>query len=71
MARNGFRVFDSDLHVIEPVDLYERYLDKQYRDRAPEPLQSSHGYVRHWRVGECVFPRPFGKGRVEPRPGPG
>jgi hypothetical protein len=25
MSRNGFRVLDSDLHVIEPRDLYERY----------------------------------------------
>ncbi len=64
MSKAGFRVLDSDLHVIEPVDLYERYLDPRYRDQAPRPLEASHGYVRHWRVGEYVFPRPLGRGRV-------
>lgn len=64
MARDGFRILDSDLHVIEPPDLYQRYLDKRFRDRAPRPLETSHGWVRHWRAGDYVFPRPFGRGRV-------
>ena len=33
MSKAGFRVLDSDLHVIEPSDLYDRYLDPAYRDR--------------------------------------
>ena len=65
MSKQGFRILDSDIHVIEPVDLYDRYLDRTYRDRAPRPIETSHGYVRHWRVGDHVFPRPFGKGRVQ------
>jgi predicted TIM-barrel fold metal-dependent hydrolase len=65
MSKGGFRVLDSDLHVIEPPDLYERYLDPRYRDRAPQPLASAHGWVRHWRVGEHTFPLPIGRGRVE------
>jgi len=35
MARDGYRVFDSDMHVLEPVDLWERYLDRPWRHRAP------------------------------------
>jgi uncharacterized protein len=35
MARNGFKVFDSDMHCVEPPDLWERYIDPKYRDRAP------------------------------------
>jgi hypothetical protein len=35
MAKDGFRVFDSDMHVLEPPDLWERYLDRAFRDRAP------------------------------------
>ena len=35
MAINGYAVFDSDLHVIEPDDLWTRYIDPKYRDRAP------------------------------------
>ena len=40
MSRSGFRVLDSDLHVIEPRDLYERYLDPRYKARAPRPLDA-------------------------------
>jgi predicted TIM-barrel fold metal-dependent hydrolase len=35
MARDGFKVFDSDMHVMEPVDLWERYIDTPFRHRAP------------------------------------
>ena len=35
MASNGFKVFDSDLHVQEPWDLWLRYIEPAYRDRAP------------------------------------
>ncbi len=35
MSRDGFLVADSDLHVMEPPDLYERYLEPRYRERAP------------------------------------
>jgi predicted TIM-barrel fold metal-dependent hydrolase len=67
MAKNGFRVFDSDLHVFEPPDLYQRYLDPKYRQQAPTTEPSKHGGYRPsaWRVGEYVFPRPLGKGRTE------
>ena len=33
--KDGFKVFDSDMHVLEPVDLWERYIDPPFRDRAP------------------------------------
>lgn len=39
MAINGYAVFDSDLHVIEPDDLWTRYIDPKYRDRAPIGLK--------------------------------
>jgi predicted TIM-barrel fold metal-dependent hydrolase len=31
--RNGFKVFDADAHVIEPKDLWERFLDKKFQSR--------------------------------------
>ena len=31
--KDGFRVIDSDLHVIETGEIYEKYLDDKYRDR--------------------------------------
>jgi uncharacterized protein len=35
MAKHGFKVLDSDLHIIEPPDLWERYIDPPFRQRAP------------------------------------
>jgi hypothetical protein len=27
MAYNGFKVVDSDMHIMEPVDLWQQYID--------------------------------------------
>lgn len=35
MAKNGFNVMDSDMHVMEPPDLWQRYIDPSFSDRAP------------------------------------
>jgi len=35
MAKNGFKVMDSDMHVMEPPDLWQRYIDRSFADRAP------------------------------------
>jgi predicted TIM-barrel fold metal-dependent hydrolase len=33
--KNGFRILDSDMHIVEPPDLWEKYIDDRYRERAP------------------------------------
>ena len=38
MAKNGFKVLDSDMHVLEPADLWERYIDPEFKHRAPKGL---------------------------------
>ena len=35
MAKNGFRVLDSDIHIIEPPDLWDRYIDAPFKHQAP------------------------------------
>src|SRR5262249_50004529 len=35
MAHAGFKVIDSDMHVIEPVDLWQRYIDPAFKKIAP------------------------------------
>ena len=35
MAKNGFKVFDSDMHIMEPPDLWPRYLPPEFQDQAP------------------------------------
>src|SRR5581483_982756 len=48
MAKNGFKIIDSDMHVMEPPDLWEKYIDKKYRDRAPRGVTSKN--VRDLRL---------------------
>ena len=36
MAKNGFKVMDSDMHITEPPDLWQRYIDPTFKDRAPK-----------------------------------
>ncbi len=31
--RDGFKIFDADAHVVEPKNLWERFLDKRYQSR--------------------------------------
>ena len=33
--KQGFRVMDSDIHILEPHDLYERYLEDRFVPEAP------------------------------------
>jgi predicted TIM-barrel fold metal-dependent hydrolase len=48
MAKNGFKILDSDMHVMEPPDLWEKYIDKKYKDRAPRGVTSKN--VRDLRL---------------------
>lgn len=41
MPFGDFRVMDSDLHVVEPVDLWQRYIDPKFKDQAP--IGMNHG----------------------------
>ncbi len=54
--KNGFRVIDSDLHVMEPGDIYDRYLDPRYRDRGPRYLGVSPTGFPHWDVAGRMIP---------------
>src|SRR5258706_13722765 len=46
MANQRFKILDSDIHIIEPVDLWPRYIDPAFRDRAPIGLSEDHGDLR-------------------------
>ena len=38
MAKDGFKVMDSDMHIIEPWDLWLQYIEPEFKDRAPRGL---------------------------------
>ena len=48
MAKNGFLVFDSDMHIMEPPDLWQRYIDERYKSAAPVGITSEN--VRDLRI---------------------
>jgi len=51
MAKQGFKILDSDMHVMEPPDLWERYIDTKYKSQAPRGVISDN--VRDLRM---VYP---------------
>src|SRR5258706_6944213 len=47
MARNGFKILDSDMHVFEPHDLYLKYMDPKWGDRIPRGQpRKKHGQIK-------------------------
>jgi len=54
--KNGYHVIDSDLHVIEMGDVYEKYLDDKYRDKMPKYLGWSPTNFPHWDVQGQLIP---------------
>ncbi|HEY7216881.1 MAG TPA: amidohydrolase family protein [Candidatus Binatia bacterium] len=44
--KNGFRCFDSDMHVYDAADLYERYMNPKWGERIPRGQRNGkHGRV--------------------------
>jgi len=62
MARS-YRVIDADGHVLEPIDLWDRYMDPKYRDRAPR-LFVDHDGKERLRVEDQVIGGPKGLGHL-------
>ena len=42
MAKNGFKVMDSDMHIMEPRDLWQKRIDSKYKSQAPEGIVSKN-----------------------------
>jgi hypothetical protein len=60
MAHQSFRVLDSDIHIIEPPDLWQRYIDPAFRDRAPVGLTEDVGDLRMAHEG-----KPWGRATID------
>jgi predicted TIM-barrel fold metal-dependent hydrolase len=56
MAKAGFRVMDSDIHVIEPRDLWLRYMEPRFKDRAPRFATIDGSSYEGWHFEGKVFP---------------
>ena len=66
MAVNGWRVADSDMHIMEPADLWQRYMEPAFAHAAPIGLSEMTRDMRV-RVKNHTMLR---MGRVRPNPAP-
>jgi uncharacterized protein len=60
MAKNGFKLIDAEMHVMEPVDLWQRYIDPEFRARAPRRLDERRWDIRTLVEGEVMAQIPGG-----------
>tara|TARA_B100001123_G_scaffold293398_1_gene327013 strand:+ start:330 stop:1466 length:1137 start_codon:yes stop_codon:yes gene_type:complete len=56
MAKQGFKIMDSDLHVLEPSDIFERYLEEPFLSRAPRKEKAHLSGLEKWVVGDHYLP---------------
>ena len=54
--RDGMRVMDSDLHVMEGAQSFEAYFDPKYRAEMPEYLGLAQNHIPHWTVAGQMIP---------------
>ena len=54
MART-YNVIDADGHILEPVDIWEKYIDPAYRERAPKMIIDTDGKERLLVEGKVRF----------------
>ena len=66
MAKQGFKAMDSDMHVFEPHDLWDRYIDPEFKDRAPKGLQRDFRDLGVEVEGK-ILPYPQAAGKLEPQ----
>jgi hypothetical protein len=58
MAKLGFKVIDSDIHVVEPKDLWLRYLEPKFVNDGPRPAEPARGCGKS-ATGRFRFERIF------------
>ena len=48
MAKDGFQLIDAEMHVMEPVDLWERYIDPEFASARRGASMSADGTFERW-----------------------
>src|SRR2546430_1436065 len=56
---SGFEIVSADAHVLEPTDIWETWLPKQYRDKAPKLVKDVDGGDA-WLFAGATDPDPIG-----------
>src|SRR5437879_1296098 len=60
MARTGSKLIDAEMHVMEPTDLWQRYIDPEFRTHAPRRLDERRWDIRTLVEGEVMAQIPGG-----------
>ena len=54
--KDGYRFVDCDMHIMEPPDLFDKYLDPKFKDRVTSSVQAAGRRLdRHARPPAVVF----------------
>ena len=51
---NNYQIIDADCHVLEPTDLWEKYLESEFKDQAPLPDMTINGETIVNKLSEKV-----------------
>src|SRR5580700_3009330 len=60
----AYNVVDADGHILEPLDLWDKYIDPAYRDRAPRIVKGENGKERLVIEEHTVGDGRLGIGRI-------
>src|SRR5499427_1833026 len=60
----AYNVIDADGHILEPLDLWEKYIDPAFRDRAPRIVKGDNGKERLVIEEQVVGDGQRGIGRI-------
>ena len=56
MSRDGFKIVESDLHLMEPPNLYDDYMEPEYRALAPRWGARPESGLLDWQVQDGKLP---------------
>ena len=60
----AYNVVDADGHILEPLDLWVKYMDPKFRDRAPRVVKGDNGKERLVIEEHTVGNGQLGIGRI-------
>jgi hypothetical protein len=52
--KEGYRFVDCDMHIIEPIDLFDKYLDPDFKPRVTSSMASDRRRRHRWAAASVV-----------------
>ncbi|GAB4285594.1 MAG: amidohydrolase family protein [Oscillatoriaceae cyanobacterium] len=51
---NGYKIIDADCHVLEPIEMWETYLEPAFKQRGPSPQMEIDGEKIYFQISEAL-----------------